>query len=62
MLQKYEDNFSQNKNELDFFDKNEFHIETGNEKPIKKKQYRISNALQPEVDGMIDEMLENKII
>ncbi len=62
LIQQYEENFSQNNNDLGFYDKQEFEIDTGNEKPIKTKPYRVPYAQQPEVDSMIDEMLENKII
>ena len=55
-------NFSQNNNDLGFYDTHVFEINTRNEKPIKSKPYRVPYAQQPEVDGMIDEMLENKII
>jgi hypothetical protein len=62
LIQKYEENFSKDNNDLGYYNKTEFNIDTKNEKPIKTKPYRVAYAQQPEVDGMIDEMLVNNII
>ena len=62
LLDKYDHIFSKDKNDLGFYDKTKFHIDTGNEKPIKQRAYRLPYAQQENVDKLIEEMFQNKII
>ena len=62
LLMKYEHIFSKDKNDLGFYDKTKFKIDTGNERPIKSRPYRVPYAQQENVDKLIEEMFQNKII
>ena len=62
LITKYDHIFSKNKNDLGYYDKDKFNIDTGDEKPIKSKAYRVPFSQQENIDKMVDEMLENKII
>jgi hypothetical protein len=62
LLDKYDHIFSKDKNDLGFYEKTKFHIDTGNEKPIKQRAYRLPYAQQENVDKLIEEMFQNKII
>ncbi|CAF0923029.1 unnamed protein product [Brachionus calyciflorus] len=54
--------FSKDKFDIGFHDKTKFKINTGNHNPIKRRPYRIPYAEQFEVDNMIKEMKDIKII
>ena len=62
LITKYDHIFSKNKHDLGYYDKDKFNIDTGEEKPIKSKAYRVPFCQQENIDIMVDEMLENKII
>jgi hypothetical protein len=62
LLDKYDHIFSKDKNDLGFYEKTKFHIDTGDEKPIKQRAYRLPYAQQENVDKLIEEMFQNKII
>ena len=47
---------------MGFFDKMKFKIDSGQEKPIKCRPYRVPHAMQVEVDKIIEKMLSNGII
>ena len=54
LLDKYDHIFSKDKNDLGFYDKTKFHIDTGSEKPIKQRAYRLPYAQQENVDKLIE--------
>ena len=62
LITEYDHLFSKDKNDLGFYDKAKFKIDTGDESPIKSKAYRVPYAQQENIDNMVDEMLANKII
>ena len=62
LISEYDHIFSKDKNDLGYYNESEFKIETGNEKPVKSKAYRVPFAQQANIDNMVDEMLENRII
>ncbi len=62
LIEKYDHIFAKNKNDLGYHDKLTFNIDTGSEKPIKSRAYRVPYSQKENVSNMIDEMLENKII
>ena len=62
LLDKYDHIFSKDKNDFGFYEKTKFHIDTGNEKPIKQRAYRLPYAQQENVDKLIEDMFQNKII
>ena len=62
LVNEYDDIFSKDKNDLGFWDKTEFKIDTGTERPIKQRAYRVPYAQQENVDKLIEEMFQNKII
>ena len=62
LLDKYDHVFSKDEKDIGYYDKNKFKIDTGNEKPIKQRAYRIPYAQQENVDKLIDDMMQNKII
>ena len=62
LISKYDHIFSKDKNDLGFYDKDEFKIDTGNEKPVKSRAYRVPFSQQENIENMVDEMLQNKII
>ena len=62
LITKYDHIFSKDKNDLGYYDKDEFKIDTGNERPVKSRAYRVPFSQQENIDNMVDEMLQNKII
>jgi hypothetical protein len=62
IIGKYDHVFAKDKNDLGFNDDLRFEINTGEEKPIKSRAYRVPYSQKENVNSMIDEMLDNKII
>ena len=62
LVDKYDHIFSKNSNDLGYYERNKFEINTNNEKPIKMRPYRVPYAQQETVNKLIDDMLLNKII
>jgi hypothetical protein len=62
IIDKYDHVFAKDKDDLGFNDDMKFEINTGEEKPIKSRAYRVPYSQKDNVNSMIDEMLNNKII
>jgi hypothetical protein len=59
---QYNKIFSKNDNDLGYYTKTEFDIQTGDHRPIKCRPYRVPYAQQDTVNKMIDDMLTHRII
>lgn len=62
LANKYDHVFSKHKNDLGMYDKLKFEIDTGDARPIKSRAYRAPHAQLENIENLIDEMLENKIV
>ncbi len=62
LVDKYSHIFSSGDDDIGYHDKIKFNIDTGNERPIKSRPYRVPYAMQEEVDKMIEKMLSGGII
>jgi len=58
---QYNQIFSKNNNDLGYYTKTEFDIQTGDHRPIKCRPYRVHYAHQDTVNKMIDDMLTHRI-
>ncbi|CAF1071831.1 unnamed protein product [Brachionus calyciflorus] len=62
LIGKYSDVFSKGDGDLGYCDKFKFNINTGDNKPIKQRAYRVPYAKQDQIDKMVDDMLKQKVI
>ena len=62
LADQYNQIFSKNDNDLGYYTKTEFDIQTGDHMPIKCRPYKVPYAQQDTVNKMIDDMLTHKII
>ncbi|CAF0996277.1 unnamed protein product [Brachionus calyciflorus] len=60
LIAKYSDVFSKGDGDLGYCDKFKFNINTGDNKPIKQRAYRVPYAKQDQIDKMVDDMLGQK--